>query len=286
MRRPIRDDRPDRQRQGDKGDKRHRPVLIEHHGDKKDDGHRVLADPGQHIARRAAQQPDVIHEARDQRAARMGVEIRQIAADQAGEHRGLHIGDDALADPVHQDGLAVIGQRFDDRQRQRGAGDQQQQRGILRDEDAVEHRLHQPGARRRAAARQGHAQQRQRNAAPMPPHEVAHQAADQRGRASLQMVWIVAHQPPPPVLEARRRVGKAAASAQRRGGMSEQSRDTAQRAGTRASSNFDWRRRCRRYARCVLGMRTRPRASEQFPLSETVCSSRSFSSVAMSLTSR
>jgi hypothetical protein len=62
-----------------------------------------------------------------------------------------------LADPVHQHGLAVIGESLDQRQHQRGAAKQQEERGVTGNEDAVEHRLHQPGAQRGAAGGQPHA---------------------------------------------------------------------------------------------------------------------------------
>ena len=88
----------------------------------------------------------------------MGVEIGEIGAHQPGEQRDLHIGDDALADPGHQHRLAVIGEPLDDGQRERAAGDQQQQRPVARDKDAVEHRLHQPGAPGGAGGGQTHQQ--------------------------------------------------------------------------------------------------------------------------------
>ena len=53
---------------------------------------------------------------------------------------------------------AVIGEPFDDGQRERAAGDHQQQRRLVRDKDAVEHRLHQPGAPGGAGSRQTHQQ--------------------------------------------------------------------------------------------------------------------------------
>ena len=84
--------------------------------------------PAEHVRRGAAQQRRVVGEARDQGAARIGVEIGEIGAHQPGEERDLHIGDDALADPGHQHGLAVIGEPLDQGERERGAGDQQQQR--------------------------------------------------------------------------------------------------------------------------------------------------------------
>ena len=114
----------------------------------------------------------------------MGVEIGEIGAHQPGEERDLHIGDDALADPGHQHGLAVIGEPLDQREGERAAGDQQQQRPLARDKDAVEHRLHQPGAPRGAGRRQPHQQKREQDAPHMRAHEVARQAPNERRRAS------------------------------------------------------------------------------------------------------
>jgi hypothetical protein len=55
----------------------------------------------------------------------MGVKIGKISAHQAPKQCDLHVGDDPLADPGHQHGLAVIGKTFDDGEDERAAGDQQ-----------------------------------------------------------------------------------------------------------------------------------------------------------------
>ena len=56
----------------------------------------------------------------------MGVEVGEVGAHQPGEQRDLHIGDDALANAVHQHRLAVIGDALDECYGERSTGDQQQ----------------------------------------------------------------------------------------------------------------------------------------------------------------
>ena len=53
-----RDDRADRQRKDEERDEGEKPILVEHHADQEDDGHRVLADAGRgHSPRRCATAP-------------------------------------------------------------------------------------------------------------------------------------------------------------------------------------------------------------------------------------
>jgi len=54
----------------------------------------------------------------------MGVEISEIGAHQTREQRLLHLGDDPLADPGHQNGTAVITEALDDREGESAAGEQ------------------------------------------------------------------------------------------------------------------------------------------------------------------
>ena len=114
----------------------------------------------------------------------MSVKIGEIGPHQPGKERDLHIGDHALADPGHQHGLAVIGEALDQGEGERAAGDQQQQRSLTRDKDAVEHRLHQPSAPGGAGRREAHQQKREQDAAHMGAHEIARQAPNEGGRAS------------------------------------------------------------------------------------------------------
>ena len=179
-----RDDRADRQREDEERNEGEKPILIEHHADQENDRHRVLADACEDICRGTAQQRRVAGEARNQGAARMSVKIGEIGPHQPGKERDLHIGDDTLADPGHQHGLAVIGEPLDEGEGERAAGDQQQQRPLARDKDAVEHRLHQPGAPGGAAGREPHQQKREQDAPHMRAHEIARQAPNEGRRAS------------------------------------------------------------------------------------------------------
>ena len=193
------------------------PVLIEHDPDQEDDGQRILADRTEDIRRGAAQQHGVAGEARDQGPARMRVKIGEIGTHQSREQRFLHIGDDALADAVHQHRLAVIGETLDDGDSQSAAGDQQQQRAVTPDKDAVENRLHQPRAQRRAAGRQPHQQERECDPWQMRAHEIARQAPYQRGsaRALLKDRRLSEHGSPPAVLKAGTALGKGGGIRQR-----------------------------------------------------------------------
>ena len=179
-----RDDRADRQWEDEKRNEGEKPVLIEHHADQENDRHRVLADARQNIRRGVAQQRRVAGETGYQGAARMSVKIGEIGAHQPRKERDLHIGDDALADPGHQHGLAVIGDPLDEGKGERAAGDQQQQRPLARDKDAVEHRLHQPSAPGGAAGRQPHQQKRKQDAPHVRTHEIARQAPNEGRRTS------------------------------------------------------------------------------------------------------
>ena len=123
---PDRDNRTDRQREDKERSESEKPILVEHHADQEDDGHCVLADTRQHIRRGIAQERRIAGEARNQAAARMGVKEGEIGPHQPREQCDLNIGDDALADPGHQHGLAVIGEPLDEGEDQRAAGYQQQ----------------------------------------------------------------------------------------------------------------------------------------------------------------
>ena len=140
----------------------------------------------------------------------MRVKIGEIGAHQPGEQRDLHIGDDALANAVHQHRLAVIGETFDDGDGQCAAGDQQQERAVAADKDAVENGLHQPGAQRRAAGRHPHQQERECDPRQMRAHEIARQAPYQRGsaRALLKDRRLSEHGSPPAVLKTGTALGK------------------------------------------------------------------------------
>ncbi len=179
------DDRMDRQWKYKERYQSEKPILVEHNADEEDDGNRILADPAEDIRRGTTQERRVASEARYQGARRMGVEIGEIGAHQPGKEGDLHIGDDALADPRHQHRLAVIGKALDQRESEGAAGDQQQQRTLARDKDAIEHRLHQPGTPGGAAGRQTHQQKGEHNALGMRPHEITRQAPHKRSGAGI-----------------------------------------------------------------------------------------------------
>jgi len=151
------------------------------------------------------------------------MEIGKIGAHQPSKKRNLHIGDNALPDPGHQHGFAIIGEPFDKRQGKGNAGDQQQQRSLARNEDAIEHRLHQPSTSSGAAGSQSHQEKSEHDAPRMRPHEIACQAPDERRRtpASSHNRRVYSHGFPAAVLEAGTRLGKRNAMGSARGNRTE-----------------------------------------------------------------
>src|SRR6516165_5952573 len=103
-------DRVDSHWKNKKRDKSEKPILIEHHADEEDDGDRVFTNPSEHISRRTTQESCVAGKTRDQGAGRIGMKISEVGTQQASKKRNLHIGDNALADPGHEHGFAVIGE--------------------------------------------------------------------------------------------------------------------------------------------------------------------------------
>ena len=101
---------------------------------------------------------------------------RQVGAHKVREHARLEVGDDALADLVHQHRLAVVGEALDGED---GDHDQRQSHehvAVLVGEHLVEHRLHHIGVRRGRRGDDNHARRGERETADMGPHLVAHEA--------------------------------------------------------------------------------------------------------------
>ena len=168
---------------GGEDEKRHQrqgPVLVEHHPDQKGEREAVLADAGERGGYRAAQQVDVIDKARDQTAGRGVMEEGQIGAHQMGKHADLEVGEDALADIVHDDRLAVSGEPLDHEDGEHEDRHPIERILVLPDEHVVQHRLHEPGQRGDRRAGQHHEYQRNGDAAEMGTDVVAQQTAHQR----------------------------------------------------------------------------------------------------------
>ena len=155
------DDRAEGQRERYRGDQRQRPVLVEHQRDQESGGERFLADIGEQVGGGAAQHRGVHGEARHQRAGRIGVEEGDVGAHQPREERRLNIGDYTEADLRHQHRLAVIGDALEEGEGHDRRRNDQQQPLVMRDENPIEHRLHQPGISGGGGRHHAHAGERE-----------------------------------------------------------------------------------------------------------------------------
>ena len=173
------DHRQYREREDDGRHRRQPPVLIEHHRHQPDHRQRLLGDAGERGRHSRAQQVHVDREARDQRARRGVVEERQVGGHEMGVEPLLHVGDDALADDVHQHRLAIVGGALGGEHRHHHERYDHEHVAVGVGEHLVEHRLHHPRGAGRRRGDDRHAGEREKQAAEVGAHLLAHQALDQ-----------------------------------------------------------------------------------------------------------
>ncbi len=172
-------DRKKRDREQHHRGEREAPFLIEHHGDEEDDREALLDHAGERGRDRRAQEAGVVGEPRDERA-RGGLVVEgEIGADEVREHAVLHVGDDALADAVHQHGLAVARHALGEEDRDDDERQDHEHRAVLVGEDLVEHRLHQVGVGGGRRGDDGHARDGEPEAGDVGANLFAHESLEQ-----------------------------------------------------------------------------------------------------------